>query len=145
MPFVADFLSLMLFIKDSWLFPFIQSIHILGITLVVGTIAIVDLHLLGFGIRRRTLAEDVAPWTAAGLLTVWVTGPLLFWSDWNRYIKNPAFLVKMAILAVALLTHFTIHRRATNHQKIAAVVSLVLWSCVVLAGRAIADFDIRAL
>src|SRR4051812_26398183 len=114
------------------LFPFIQSIHILGIALVVGTIAIVDLHLLGVGIRRETISNDLAPWTATGLLTVWITGPLLFWSDWNRYTKNPAFLVKMVILAGALLTHFAIHRRATHHRKIAAVVSLVLWSCVVL-------------
>jgi hypothetical protein len=133
------------FIKDSWLFPFIQSLHIVGLTLVVGTISIVDLHLLGFGIRRESISDDLAPWTSAGLLTVWVTGPLLFWSDWNRYVNNPAFLLKMGLLSIALLTHFTIHRRATKRQRIAAVLSLVLWSCVVFAGRAIADFDIRAL
>src|SRR5262249_54734077 len=135
----------MFFIKDSWLFPFVQSIHIVGLTLVVGTISIVDLHLLGFGIRRDSISDDLAPWTSAGLLTVGVTGPLLFWSDWNRYVNNPAFLLKMGLLAIALLTHFTIYRRVTKRRRIAALLSLVLWSCVVLAGRAIADFDIRAL
>jgi hypothetical protein len=131
-------------IKDSWLFPFIQSIHIAGLTVLVGTIAIVDLHWLGFGIRRESISADLAPWTSAGLFTMWITGPLLFWADWRRYIHNPAFVLKMIILALALLTHFTIHRNARGRRQLAAVLSLVLWTCVVLAGRAIADFDVRA-
>jgi hypothetical protein len=72
-----------------------------------------------------------------------ITGPLLFFSDWHRYLNNPAFLVKMAILSIAVVTHFTLNR--TKHRKLAAVLSLILWSCVVLAGRAIADFDIRGV
>ena len=128
-------------IKDTWLFPVIQSIHLVGLTLLVGTIALVDFALLGFGIRRvpaSQLARRLAPWTTAGLITMFATGPLLFWSDWVRYVKNPAFVVKMALLAVALAVHFSIDRRG----KWGAVLSLAAWSCVVLAGRAIADFDI---
>jgi hypothetical protein len=99
----------------------------------------------------RDLASGVAPWTFAGLLTVLVTGPLLFSSDLTRYLNNPAFVLKMGLFAVALAAHFTLHRSVVQEgdilqhtrQRLSAVVSLILWSGVVLAGRAIADFDIR--
>jgi hypothetical protein len=120
-------------------FPIIQSIHIVGLTLLVGTIAITDLSNLGF-IR---VSANLAPWTSSGLVTMGITGPLLFLWDWHRYLHNPAFLVKMVILLAALVTHFTLNRG--KHQKLAAIISIVLWSCVVLAGRAIADFDIRGV
>lgn len=139
------------FIKQSWLFPVLQSVHIIGLTLLVGTIALVDFRLLGITMRRQSLKQTssvLAPWTSSGLLTVVVTGPILFWSDMTRYLNNPAFILKMVLLAVALAAHFTLHRRAlrmpgsTLQNRVIAVVSLVLWSSVVLAGRAIADFDI---
>ena len=144
------------FIKQSWLFPVIQSVHIIGLTMLVGTISLVDLRLLGIGTRRYApaeLATSLAPWTLAGLLTVLVTGPLMFSSDLTRYIHNPAFVLKMGLLAVALAGHFTLHRTVVRdgasiegtRQKLAAVLSLILWSGVILAGRAIADFDIRAV
>jgi len=142
------------FIKQSWLFPVIQSIHIIGLTLLVGTISLVDFRLLGMGLRRhspRELALRLAPWTSTGLLTVLLTGPLMFWSDLTRYVNNPAFVVKMGLLAAALAAHFTLHRRAVSdvairpsaRQRVPAALSLILWSSVILAGRAIADFDIR--
>jgi hypothetical protein len=140
-------------IKQSWLFPAIQSIHILGLTLLVGTIAAVDFRLLGLGMRQHAvtdLASRLAPWTTVGLLTVLITGPVLFGSDLIRYVNNPAFVVKMGLLAAALAAHFTLHRSSggaggfkPTSQKLAAALSLILWSSVVLAGRAIADFDLR--
>ena len=141
------------FIKQSWLFPAIQSVHVIGLILLVGTICLIDLRLLGTVLRREpvaSLASAVAPWTSAGLLIVLVTGPVLFGSDLPRYVKNPAFVLKMGLLAVALGAHFTLHRGATQvddwsrtvRHKLAAFLSLILWSSIVLAGRAIADFDI---
>ena len=142
------------FIKQSWLFPALQSIHIIGLTLLVGTIAMVDFRLLGLGMRQHAvadLASRVAPWTSGGLLIVLITGPVLFGSDLTRYLDNPAFVLKMGLLAAALAAHFTLHRSTVSagaafnpaRQKLAATLSLILWSSVVLAGRAIADFDIR--
>ena len=142
------------FIKQSWLFPVIQSVHIIGLTMLVGTTCLVDFCLLGMGMRRQgasDIASVLAPWTTAGLLTVLVTGPLMFSSDLTRYLNNPAFLLKMALLGMTLAGHFTLHRRVVRdssrldatRQKLAAVLSLILWSSVVLAGRAIADFDTR--
>jgi hypothetical protein len=120
----------------QFLFPIIQSIHLVGLVLLVGTIAITDLSSLGL-VR---ISANLAPWTSTGLVTMGVTGPLLFLLDWHRYLNNPAFLAKMVILTLALITHFTLDRG--KHRKIAALLSLILWVCVVLAGRAIADFDI---
>jgi hypothetical protein len=140
------------FLRESLWFPVIQSVHILGLTVLVGTIVLVDLRLLGIGMRRYDLSglvSTLAPWTFAGLITVLVTGPLLFWADIPRYLSNPAFVLKMVLLAVALAVHFTIHRSAALHergsirQKLSGAISLLLWSGVVVAGRAIADFDIR--
>jgi hypothetical protein len=142
------------FIRQSLLFPAIQAVHIIGLTILVGTIGLVDFRLLGIGTRRQAVADlaaGLAPWTSGGLLTVLVTGPLLFGSDFARYLNNPAFTLKMLLLAIALAGHFTLHRSAMRdeawltpaRQKLAALVSLMLWSSVVLAGRAIADFDIR--
>lgn len=142
------------FIRQSLLFPVIQSVHIIGLTVLVGTICLVDLRLLGIGMRRQAIGEVVsrlAPWTSGGLITVLVTGPLLFASDLTRYLNNPAFVLKMLLLAIALAGHFTLHRSVLRKgaplkigtQKLAAALSLILWSSVVLAGRAIADFDIR--
>ena len=143
-------------IKQSLWFPAIQSVHIIGLTMLVGTICLLDLRLLGIGLRGRPvgdLASALAPWTSGGLLTVLVTGPLLFGSDLTRYLSNPAFVVKMLLLGAALTGHFTLHRSVVRNdgmtsparQKIVAILSLIVWSGVVLSGRAIADFDIRVV
>ncbi|HYR83289.1 MAG TPA: hypothetical protein VE422_04345 [Terriglobia bacterium] len=120
-------------LKNSLLFPAIQSVHLVGIALFVGTTVLVDLRTLGFGLRRHVESS------LAGLVVMLITGPILFLSDAPRYLANPAFLVKMALLTLALAFHFTIHRK---HNRPAALLSMILWSCVVIGGRAIADFDV---
>jgi O-antigen/teichoic acid export membrane protein len=143
------------FIKQSWVFPVLQSVHIIGLTFLVGSISLVDFRLLGVALRKYSteeLASRLAPWTSGALLTVLITGPLLFGSDLPRYLKNPAFVLKMVLLAVALAAHSTIHRNMVrgytnmkpSTKKLVAILSLILWSSVILAGRAIADFDIRS-
>lgn len=115
--------------------------------LLAGTIILTDLRLLGFGLRRLTpagVAASLAAWTRAGLAIMLTTGPVMFSSDVSRYIENPAFRVKMVLVLAALVFHFTIHRKAVAAGKgrFAAILSMLLWGCVVLGGRAIADFDI---
>ena len=132
-------------LKNSWLFPAIQSVHLAGIALLVGAIAITDLRLLGYALRRYSLSEitrQFAPWTRAGLAIMLTTGPILFASDVMRYSHNPAFLFKMAVLLLALIFHFRLHARTEKRGKMIAVLSIALWTCVVLGGRAIADFDV---
>src|SRR5438270_6847237 len=134
-------------ISAEWVFPAVQSLHFIGFALSIGTIAIVDLRLLGWGMRRQTAAElaaDLNLWTNAGLAVMLITGPLMFSTDAVTYHFNPSFQFKMTCLAAALLFHFTIHRYAVRPGasaavgKMAGVLSLLLWTGVVAGGRMIA-------
>ena len=94
--------------------------------------------------RERRLAADLAPWTHAGIAVMLTTGPLMFSTDAVAYHYNPSFQFKMVCLMLALLLHFTLHRRAVRAganpiaAKLAAAMSLLLWTGVVAGGRMIA-------
>jgi hypothetical protein len=131
----------------EWIFPAIQSVHFIGFAVSIGSIAIVDLRLLGFGMRRQPpaeLAADLDRWTLLGIAMMLVTGFLMFSTDAVTYHNNPSFQFKMTCLMLALVFQFTIHRRAVRPgaapagAKLAAVVSLLLWTTVLAAGRMIA-------
>ena len=131
----------------EWAFPVVQSFHFIGFALSIGTIAIVDLRLLGLGMRRQKpeeLAHDLEPWTRIGIAVMLITGPLMFSADAVTYHYNPSFQFKMVCLMLALLFHFTIHRRAVRADvppaaaKLAGALSLILWTSVVAGGRMIA-------
>jgi uncharacterized membrane protein len=133
--------------NHEWAFPVVQSLHFIGFALSIGTIAIVDFRLLGLGMRRQQAAEiaaDLKPWTLAGLAVMLITGPLMFSTDAVTYHYNPSFQFKMSCLMLALLFHFTLHRRAIrsdvspNAARLAGAVSLLLWTAVVAGGRMIA-------
>ena len=122
-------------LENSWIFPVVESIHVIGLAAFVGTIVLDDLRTLNFKLPDT---RHLKMWTHSGLAAMLLTGAVMFLSDTARYLHNPAFHVKAALLVLSLVAHFTLHRRGT---RFAAVLSLVLWTCVVLAARAIADFD----
>jgi len=133
----------------EWMFPAVESIHIIGLTLLVGTVTIVCLSFLGMGLRRPPvweLAQRLAPWTRLGLWVMLITGPLMFSADAVHYYSNVAFHFKMLMLALALIAHFTLYRKAVASRKPhawgkwASCVTLLLWLAVMLGGRAIAFF-----
>jgi hypothetical protein len=138
--------------SSEWLFPVIESIHITGLAVLIGTIAIVDFRLLGLVLPRwqvRELAAELKPFTLTGIAMMLTTGPLMLSAAPERGYGNPAFAFKMLCLLLALTTHFSLHRRVTMSDrisgtslggKLAACVSLVLWTGVVVGGRAIAFF-----
>jgi hypothetical protein len=130
----------------EWVFPVVESIHICGFTLLVGTIVILDLRLLGLRLRQQPisqLARALSPWIWAGLILQLTTGPYLFSGDPYEYVQIAAFRVKMLLFLLALIFHFTVIRMATAPSRDsaplgwrwpAAVVSLGLWVSVMLAG-----------
>ena len=131
----------------EWAFPVVQSFHFIGFALLIGTIAIVDLRLLGGGMHRQSpagLAKDLKPWTLLGLAFMLTTGPAMFAADPRVYYFNPSFRFKITCLLLAILYQFTIHRWVVRPEvapligKLAAVVSLALWITVLAAGRMIA-------
>jgi len=133
--------------NNEWAFPLTEIIHIAGFALSIGTIAIVDLRLLGLGMRRQSVAQllkDTAPWTLAGLAIMLTTGPLIFSSDPLMYLANRGFRFKMAALLIAILYNYTIHRKVAKSNPSPAVgamvggLSLALWVSVVFGGLFIA-------
>lgn len=127
-------------------FPIVESIHICGFTLLVGTILILDFRLLGIYLRKQPvsrLAHDLSRWIWAGLAIQLVTGPYLFSGDPREYLQVTAFRMKMIFFALALIYHFTVIRKAVapaadstplGWRRPAAVLSLGLWLCVVVSG-----------
>ena len=135
------------FLRDStWLFPVIESVHLLGLSLLGGAVLIVDLRLLGLGLRDQPIGEiarAARPWLLAGVAVMVSTGFLLFMSEAVKCYHNPSFWVKMTTLPFALLFTFAVRQRlATRHgfvtswrSRVLATVSLLLWFTVAAAGR----------
>jgi hypothetical protein len=139
-------------IKSSgYLFPLIESLHVIGLTLVFGTIAIVDLRLLGFASSRRPfrrIASDVLKWTWAAFALAAVTGLLMFITNADTYYHNTYFRIKMALLALSglnmlvfeLTTGKSVHLWENDPLpplpgRAAAACSLLLWTGVIFCGR----------
>ena len=140
--------------ENEILFPWIESVHVLAIVLVVGTISIVDLRLLGIAsldLTVRRLMRDVIPYTWGAFAVAAITGSLLFSSDAVHYAHNFLFRGKLVLLALAGLNMAVFHfvgvgdierwDTGTGHTpmaaKAAATISLVVWIAVVAFGRGI--------
>jgi hypothetical protein len=137
-------------------FSVIESVHVLSITLLVGTISLLDLRMLGIILREipvTRISRSVLPLTWAGFVMMAGSGFLLFWAEAAKNYLNPAFRVKVVLLLLVglnpLIFHTTIYRRVSEWElahrspwraRAAACLSLILWSGVIIAGRAIAYF-----
>jgi hypothetical protein len=104
-------------------FSVIESVHVLSITLLVGTIAILDLRMLGLtlrAIRVTRIARAVLPLTWAGFGVMLTSGFLLFWAEAAKNYLNPAFRVKMILLLLVglnpLIFHTSVYRRVTEWE-----------------------------
>jgi hypothetical protein len=137
--------------QNGFLFPWIESVHVLAFSLVVGSILIVDLRLLGVASVNRSvssLSGEVLPFTWTAFVFAALTGSALFASHAVGYAHNFQFLMKMLLLALAganmLVFHF-VAGPSTEHWneagmapwqgKIAGLISLMLWIGIVAFGR----------
>jgi len=102
-------------IRDStWLFPFIEAFHLVGLAVVGGAVLLVDFRLLGLGLRRQPVAElarDAQPWLIGGVLFMIGSGVPLFLAEAIKCYYSFAFWTKMAALALAIIFSFTVRRR----------------------------------
>jgi hypothetical protein len=130
----------------------LEIVHLIGLALLLGSILMVDLSLLGLGIPSQPvsrIARELDVFTAIGLGIMLASGPFILSSEAVKCSKTPAFWVKMALLALAIAFHFTIHRRTARAQppaprpraRMVAGLSLALWFGVALAGKGIAIFQ----
>jgi hypothetical protein len=138
------------------LFPIIESVHVLGIGLMAGTIITVDLRVMGLVFRQqpvRRIAETLLPYTWWGFALMVVSGLPLFAAESIKVIYNPAFRVKLVLLALAganaALFHGTIYRTVDTWgsgahppfpARVLAAMSAALWFAVIVSGRLIAVF-----
>ena len=135
------------FIRGSrWVYPFVNAAHILGIALVLGTIIALDMRIFGFGrsVTVSAAARFLMPFTITGLVLAIGCGFLLFSVKPPEYAANPMFRLKLILLVLALANATILRRRALHHEapdtilKVGAVVSLLLWTGVLVSGRMIA-------
>lgn len=109
--------------ENSWLFPAVEVLHLIGMALYLGPIFLSDLSVLG------ALPQMPACISRPALALVLLTGAFLFAADTNRYAHNPAFLLKIGLLLAVSLV------------RTRGLRSLALWSLVILTSRAVIDFD----
>lgn len=132
---------------SPWLFPVIATIHLMGLAVIGGAVLLVDLRLLGCGLRRQPvaqLAQDAERWLLTGLAISLSTGVLLFMCFATKYYYLTFFWVKMAALVLVVAFTYSVRRRvvmvdetraSTAAGRLVALVSLALWTTVALGGR----------
>lgn len=139
--------------QSLWLFPALETLHILGFALLYGSIVVVDLRLLGLGrgLPVTRLAALALPWTTGAFALIVPTGLTMFVGHVDDYVRNPAFGVKMALVAVGVANAWLLRRGALAGAarwdvdamppagvRVAAVVSLAAWTGAIVCGRLIA-------
>lgn len=139
--------------EHAWLYPIVETLHIIGFTVLVGAVTMFDLRVLGFGrpLPVKALGRHLLPWSAGGMLLVLPTGLLLFVADPLALLANRVFLLKLALIAVAGLNALAFHagpwrraeawtERAPGRAPLHALLSLGLWIAVIACGRLLAYF-----
>jgi hypothetical protein len=142
------------FVREStYAYPALETVHIIGIALVFGGIALFDLRVLGLNrdLPVRRLAALILPWVWVGFAMNAVSGILLFVSNAVEFSGNPALQAKLALIAVAGMNAWAFHRqawqtvaawntdvRAPLAPRVFAISSLVIWLLILSAGRMIA-------
>jgi hypothetical protein len=136
-----------------WLYPIVEVGHITGLAALVGSVSAMDLRLLGFARSLPVLAlgRFLLRWAWLGFALVVPTGFAMFATHATEFARNPAFLLKLLLLAVAALNaatfHLSVYRTAIDWNrdaptpaaaKLAALFSLALWLGVIACGRMIA-------
>jgi uncharacterized protein DUF6644 len=138
-----------------WLYPSVEIVHITGIGLLLGSIAVLDLRLLGFSkdVPVKRLARHVLPWTAASFLLIVPSGMMMFAAHATDFIGNPVFPLKIGLILAAGLNaavfHAGVFRGAGKWDvgagpplaaRAAGAFSLLLWVSVIACGRLLAYF-----
>lgn len=142
-----------------WLYPSVETVHIVGIGLLFGSIAVFDLRLLGFsrGISVKRLARHVLPWTAASFLLIIPSGLAMFTAHATEFVQSEVFVLKMLLIMAAGLNaaiFHTVTMRTVDawdseemrklapppSARAAGAISLLLWISVIACGRLLAYF-----
>lgn len=138
----------------TWIIPTLQTVHILAISVILGSILLVDLRLLGAlgrGVALDAVVGRFAIWLWSALLVLALTGSVLVVGEPERAVTNPVFQIKLALIAVAAFATLAITRPVVRDPlfwtasparlatgRALALLSLLVWLAVIVAGRWIA-------
>ena len=138
-----------------WAYPATEAVHIVGLALLFGSIAIVDLRLIGAGRRvpAAALVSYAVPWSLTGFALAAGSGLMMFTAHAGEFLSQPVFLLKMTLILLAginaaLLRVGVLQRASTwpvdapppARVRVAAVLSLAMWIGVIACGRLLAYF-----
>jgi uncharacterized membrane protein YgdD (TMEM256/DUF423 family) len=139
---------------NAWAIPAIQSIHIVGIALVMGSVLMIDLRILGLAWTDRTLQQTTGrfgPWLSGSLWLLLATGLLMVVGEPVRELVSFSFWAKMTLVAIGALVAVAFQRALRRHEaqwegtlvhkpsiKALAVLTFLAWVCVIFLGRLIA-------
>lgn len=132
---------------STWVYPLVNAGHILGIGLLFGAIAPLDLRLLGFWRKEPVAALErvLVPVAVSGFILAAVTGALLFMTDARDYAASPVFRLKLVLLVLGL-ANVALYRAVARSGEPAALIrlaagaSLALWTAVIISGRLVGYF-----
>lgn len=132
--------------QSLWLYPIVEIVHITGFVTLVGSVAMLDLRVLGVSksLSIRALARHLLPWTLGALLLIVPSGLLMFISHAGDFIDNPAFRLKMVLIIFAGLNAIAFHRgpfarvadwdsgrAAPPGARLSAAACLLIWVGVI--------------
>jgi hypothetical protein len=136
--------------ESTWLFPIVETLHVLALTVVVGSVVMMDLRLLGIGSKDRAASEVIAsslPWAWTAFAVAFTAGSLMFSSKASTYYTNVPFRIKVVCLLLAAVNMLVFHLFTARGMaawdrgtpplgaRLAAGVSLTLWIVIVATGR----------
>ena len=127
--------------NSEYAFPMIEFVHLAGLAVIGGAVLIVDMRLLGFGLKKTSvaqLARDAQPYVTGSLIVMLVTGVMLYSSEATKCYASAAFWIKMISLLLAMIFTYTIKKRvaARDHESaLVGAMSILLWFGVAWGGR----------
>ena len=139
--------------QELWLYPAVEILHIWGFVVLVGSIAMLDLRLLGLSPRVsvQQLSRHLLPWTGGALFVIVPTGLLMFIAHAGEFISNRAFVLKLALIFAAGINAVVFHVGPFRSvvvwdggvstpvaAKLHAALSLLIWMGVIACGRLLA-------
>jgi uncharacterized protein DUF6644 len=139
---------------NSWSIPAIQSVHIIGIAMVMGSVLMINLRILGWAWVDQTLRQTVSrfgPWLNGSLWLLLVTGILMVIGEPVRELVTLSFWLKMTLVAIGALVAAIFQKTSRQHEqhwedtlvhrrsiKVLAILTLLIWVCIIVLGRLIA-------
>jgi hypothetical protein len=139
--------------ESLWAYPIVETLHIVGLAIVYGSIVVVDLRLLGLsrGVSASRLAHHALPWTIGAFFLVMTTGLMMFTAHTEDFLGNRIFMLKMGLILTGAVNAAMLHAGAFRTVstwdtgavpppgvRAAAAVSIIVWTGVIACGRFLA-------